>query len=238
MASVKRFEREILRTERAVSAFVAELELEVSDYVSDQVDDYYEFEDEVRQRFIISNLRRDDAPGAIELILDDLRVVYEQELENVKGRFRLTEEDAEETEEILQSQISIVRKEVLSILSSVATALVASAFAGSIFRIRDAKRDYIAPTFSEMETALTREVAAFRSALEIRKAQAVDGEALYAYIGPRDDKNRPFCRDILNQNRLFTLKEIEKMDNEQLNPVFLYGGGYNCRHRWIYTKRA
>lgn len=42
---------------------------------------------------------------------------------------------------------------------------------------------------------------------------------------------RPFCAS--NLNKVFTLEEIEKMNNGQGLSVRFSCGGYNCRHRWM-----
>lgn len=66
----------------------------------------------------------------------------------------------------------------------------------------------------------------------------------YAYYGPDDKLNRPFCKRLLEQQqatdggqgRTWTRAEIEAMDNGQLPNPFLTGGGYRCRHQWIVAK--
>jgi hypothetical protein len=50
----------------------------------------------------------------------------------------------------------------------------------------------------------------------------------YIYVGPNDDRTRPFCREHIGQIK--TEAEWNALDNGQINPVFLYCGGYNCRH--------
>lgn len=67
----------------------------------------------------------------------------------------------------------------------------------------------------------------------------------YAYYGPDDKLNRPFCRRLLeqqqpaadgSQGRTWTRAEIEAMNNGQLPNPFLTGGGYRCRHQWIVAR--
>lgn len=55
------------------------------------------------------------------------------------------------------------------------------------------------------------------------------------YVGPLDDATRPFCEEILNSKDLpiYTVEEIQSMDNGQLGDVFTSCGGYNCRHEWV-----
>ena len=55
------------------------------------------------------------------------------------------------------------------------------------------------------------------------------GVKRFRYAGPSPD--RPFCARIIN--KVFTLKEINKLNNGQTSNVFATGGGFNCRHRWV-----
>lgn len=50
----------------------------------------------------------------------------------------------------------------------------------------------------------------------------------YIYVGPDDNKTRPFCHNHIGEIK--TEAEWNKLDNGQINPVFVYAGGYNCRH--------
>jgi len=62
---------------------------------------------------------------------------------------------------------------------------------------------------------------------------------LYKYEGPRDSKNRDFCRELLSKDLLFRIEDINNMSlqgaNEEFSTydIFTYKGSYNCRHRWV-----
>jgi hypothetical protein len=67
---------------------------------------------------------------------------------------------------------------------------------------------------------------------QVEALQIVDDpEAAFAYLGPADELNRPFCH--ARVGKVFTKAEIDAMDNRQLPNVFLTGGGYNCRHAFL-----
>lgn len=57
----------------------------------------------------------------------------------------------------------------------------------------------------------------------------------YKYIGPRDEKNRQFCREMLSKNRVYRIEDIEQLSNPEFGSysIFLYRGSYNCRHAWV-----
>lgn len=61
----------------------------------------------------------------------------------------------------------------------------------------------------------------------------------YKYVGPRDDRNRKFCADMLSANRVYTIEDIDALSDSVANPefgfyeIFTWRGSYNCRHQWV-----
>lgn len=60
----------------------------------------------------------------------------------------------------------------------------------------------------------------------------------YSYEGPKDDKNRPFCRKLLDLDRLYSRLEIENISERLGYSVWDRRGGWwgdkpYCRHRWV-----
>ncbi len=64
-------------------------------------------------------------------------------------------------------------------------------------------------------------------------AASDDKDAIFLYLGPDDDKTRPFCE--AHVGRVYTRKAIDAMDNGSSlgSPVLLVGGGWACRHSLI-----
>lgn len=64
------------------------------------------------------------------------------------------------------------------------------------------------------------------------------GAEYYRYMGPVDEKNRPFCADVASRFEVFTPEGIEVLNNHpDLEPyvppsVAVLCGGFNCRHVW------
>ena len=66
----------------------------------------------------------------------------------------------------------------------------------------------------------------------------------YKYVGPRDSKNRDFCRFLLDIDKVYRKEDINNMSlagpNTGFGPgpknnfynIFLYKGGKYCRHNW------
>lgn len=74
----------------------------------------------------------------------------------------------------------------------------------------------------------------------------VELKTMWRYTGKRDSKNRPFCRKMLDANRLYERSEIEGLQNDMKDfntDVWKYKGGWYhdpvrdvnvpaCRHSW------
>jgi hypothetical protein len=76
-----------------------------------------------------------------------------------------------------------------------------------------------------LRTLYDTTVSIFGRQVEAMKAK--DGD-VFLYVGPVDEKLRPFCRQ--HVGKVYTKAEIDALDNKQLPNTFLTGGGYNCRH--------
>ncbi len=85
-------------------------------------------------------------------------------------------------------------------------------------------------TEAHIRTLYDTSVSIFGRQVEALQA-GNDPETLFVYMGPDDEKTRPFCR--AHVGKVYSRSEIDKMDNGQIDNVFLTGGGYNCRHSFI-----
>ena len=79
----------------------------------------------------------------------------------------------------------------------------------------------------------------FSSPNEPSELDTEDTKTRYKYVGPRDDKNRKFCREMLSKNRVYRIEDIEQLTADQANEefgyysIFLWRGSFNCRHQWV-----
>lgn len=53
------------------------------------------------------------------------------------------------------------------------------------------------------------------------------------YYGDARENTRPFC--LSHIGNVYTLEQIETMDNGMLSPVKIYAGGWNCIHSWLWV---
>lgn len=97
----------------------------------------------------------------------------------------------------------------------------------------DELSDKITPKLkANLKTELNTAIMTFNRTVTVSKSQEL-GFDLFLYIGPDDKITRPFCHEVLSKSPpIYTIDEIDGMDNGQGLPVFSAGGGYNCRHHW------
>jgi hypothetical protein len=81
----------------------------------------------------------------------------------------------------------------------------------------------------EANTLANTALAQFDNAYMFENA-AQAGIEKFVYDGVLHPNSRPFCKEHLN--KVYTLAEIEEMDNGQKLPVKTSCGGYNCTHYW------
>lgn len=79
-------------------------------------------------------------------------------------------------------------------------------------------------------TEARTQLAEFDRAVTAAAAEDAGAE-LFAYMGPKDAINRPFCAVLVDH--VLTREQVGRLDNAQtvISPI-LSGGGYNCRHNW------
>lgn len=106
---------------------------------------------------------------------------------------------------------------------------------GSLADVVAAVSDQMDVTFRQAQAAVDAAImAAGRRAvvsIALDVEEDTDEQMVFVYVGPRDAKNRPFCRQWVGKAAL----DPRKLDNGQGLPVEDYCGGYNCRHSWAPT---
>lgn len=104
---------------------------------------------------------------------------------------------------------------------------------GSLADVVAEVQDVLRVTSVQAQAAVDAAVMAVGRRAVMAAADAIEGDAdlVYVYVGPRDAKNRPFCRTWVGK----AATNPERLDNGQALPVDDYCGGYNCRHSWAPT---
>lgn len=86
-------------------------------------------------------------------------------------------------------------------------------------------------TYAQAQAAVDAAIMAVGRRAVMAEAAVVeeDGTPLvYVYVGPKDGKNRPFCKVWVGK----AVNKPDDMSNGQGLAVEDYCGGYNCRHSW------
>jgi hypothetical protein len=147
-----------------------------------------------------------------------------------KGEINLSEEDPEDDRLVLSEEL---RPLFLNRLGEVGTKEHTMEMLGFIKVSEDGK--------------LTKEGEAIALAFAIQSdpaAKSALDEGLYAvrykYEGPRDERNRDFCADVMDKDLIYRKEDIDMMSFSGDNPmskvnysIFRYKGSYNCRHKWV-----
>ena len=76
-----------------------------------------------------------------------------------------------------------------------------------------------------------------------QKPRTLEYKIMYSYEGPKDSKNRDFCRGLLDLNRFYSRADIETMSRRLGYSVWDRRGGWwtkpngvaspSCRHKWV-----
>jgi len=104
---------------------------------------------------------------------------------------------------------------------------------GSLADVIEAVREKLRTTYVRASAAVDAAIMAVGRRAVVSAAREVEAEIdlVYVYVGPRDNKNRPFCRAWVGK----AVTDPARLDNGQGLPVEDYCGGYNCRHSWAPT---
>lgn len=125
---------------------------------------------------------------------------------------------------------------------------VVASFKGAVPEMRDAVNrgilsggslaDVVEEVQARLKTTYMQAMAAVDAAIMaagrraiLAAAEASGLDLVYVYVGPRDDKNRPFCRLWVGK----ACTEPARLNNGQNLPADDYCGGFNCRHSWAPT---
>lgn len=129
-----------------------------------------------------------------------------------------------------------LRGSTMRLAGDLTTRLSAAASDGRTSGARDMARTFLTDILNKL-------VDTFVQAMLVFERSLLGGQDEYQYVGPRDKKNRAFCRSVLDMGRIFTRAEIENLNaHPDLIPsvpplVFTMCGGPGCRHMWLPVRR-
>jgi len=164
--------------------------------------------------------------------------LYSSELEALRDEVEaldgvLTDFDVAQARVLIESDLENAATRINEVVGSVRGTMMRSILAGTPLDFAAITASFGARAAAQVEAELNTNMSAFNQAVLNDKAEEL-GIETFVYSGPNDDVTRDFCRDLLEQNKLWAREDIEAMQNDTNGklPVMETGGGWNCRHQW------
>lgn len=155
-----------------------------------------------------------------------------QYLQN-EGAQVFTGSDIQIVDTLINLEVKKTTSTIGTYLDDVSSEVTSSILTGGKIDVETIVNTSSARALAQAQTEISTTLSGFSSAVNIRKAEDL-GLYLFEYAGANDKLTRPFCNKLLEKRPpIYTLDEINKMDNGQNLSVKIYGGGWNCRHEWM-----
>lgn len=186
----------------------------------------------LREAIIKAGLE-DKLKGVVGIYSDELDSIAKLFETSTKRKIVYSQLDSDIVDQLVNFEIDKTRGAIYQYADELKATIVRSSLTGQAPDLNQLEQSINDPTLNSLETELNTSTSGFNQAINNKKA--IDaGLELFLYVGPEDDKViRPFCRDLFDKDPpIYTLDEIQAMDNNQGLDVFNYRGGYNCRHQW------
>ncbi len=196
---------------------------------------------------LLGSLESELISAGLEKEISKLRATYASELKSIKEAFAdegakkaaLTDADRTTVETLITFDTDKIAGKLSQYTDDLKGSFMRSVMVGEPIDVSEAY-DALSPRIqSQLEAETNTLISTFSRTVTATKAQDL-GFELMVYVGPDDKITREFCGDCL-QGKLeglerdvpiYTIEEINSMDNGTAIPVLQGGGGYNCRHRW------
>lgn len=235
MASV---ESNIRRLDRQVDLFVSQVGA-VLDTVTNQIERDLSRPGGASTKVVgqrLGGLEAELGAQGMNRVIDNLSANYGSILRDVQASLNdvgiSSEFDSGERRQIatvISFDLDSIRASIREYANRVKSQVARASLSGERIDFTDIFERNRARLLRELETTLENALQGLRNGLVLGKSKKARVKR-FKYVGPLDDKTRPFCR--LHVGKVFTTDEIARMDNEQGLPVITNLGGWNCRHEW------
>lgn len=154
----------------------------------------------------------------------------QEEFEQTTGKKALLSQFTQKSLDALRdTRLDLAATYVNDYLGDVRTAVLDAVVGGRDVKPEDILDSAEGRTLANLRTELNTTRMAYQRVVHFEKAKKA-GIDKFLYVGPDDDITRDFCQE--HVGNIYTLDEIQEMDNGQGLPVEIYCGGFNCRHHW------
>lgn len=188
---------------------------------------------------VLGSLQSELLAAGLTDIVSQIHQTYADELTAIADQLSVNSNelfsdiDIDVIEELINFDVDQVTQLAQAYVGDARSQLMRQILAGERPDISSIVEDITGRLKSSIKTELNTLLAGFSRSVLVNQSKEL-GFNLFLYQGPDDDITRPFCDDVLNSEDppIYSVEEIEGMDNGQGLSVMIYGGGYNCRHEW------
>lgn len=142
----------------------------------------------------------------------------------------------------LSSLVGMIESRVVALTALIASKAQEMAASGHSDGFVDVAQEIIDKAKERMAEDIATAMTMWER-IVLNKIGDLMGSPVFVYAGPLDEKNRPFCRDIVSKKVAYTKSGINKLNAHPLlhsyvpPNVFTLCGGRNCRHVFLPISR-
>lgn len=188
---------------------------------------------------LLGQLRSVLDEAGLNQVLGGLDDIYGEKLRHIQEVFKAVGEkeifagtDIKAIDALIQFDTDKVANHIETYLGDAKSQIMRQVITGGTFDPGELTDNLGARLTANVTSELNTLVSGFQRTVTVGAAKE-SGFELFEYLGPDDGVTREFCQELLDKTPpIYTVEEIEAMDNGQDLDVMTYGGGYNCRHQW------
>lgn len=241
----KTLKQHLKATDAQIDAFTARIQLFMNTNIKRTIKELKsgkesEFARGLDKAQVLGSLFKELEAAGLQEKVASMRKIYQTELDYIAGKlqavapdFALSDVDKTVIETMINYDASVVTGKLQGVVDDIKSVVARGIISGQWPDVDSLVDDRTESLSSTLQTELDTMRAGFSRTVTVTKAQELGLES-FEYMGPDDVITRPFCQHLLEDRDppIYTIDEIEAMDNGQGLPVLQYGGGYNCRHDW------
>ena len=174
--------------------------------------------EEIRSLRIRYSLPKNVEKQALEILRDETRILG---YEFVKELYAPVQKSAEQS---IKGLVKSIPKRVIDVIQKGKNGELSKEDVLQKLRTaNNVEAQYLNTVYDTVSKSLSRS----QTFLDAEKAEI----QRFKYAGRTGGNIRKFCAD--HVGKIYTLQEMQELDNGQGLPVQFFCGGYNCTHRWL-----
>jgi DNA-binding Lrp family transcriptional regulator len=186
-----------------------------------------------------------ESKDQFNVIASRARFDFQQELTQAEVNILdLIKKDKNITPEVIAKALKMPLDEVVDIIKSLTESGLIIEAVSTIIQDKPLRRPPGGvPTGIVGDKIIERKLPEPLSRLTDKEPRTLEQKIMYSYEGPRDNRNRDFCRRLLDMDKLYSRSDIETMSQRLGYSVWDRRGGWwtkpngvaspSCRHRWV-----